>query len=188
MALRFVTGNEGKVREAEALLGTSLEMVAYEYTELQADRLAPIAMAGAVESFVALGGDRPVLVEDSGLFVPSLGGFPGPYSAFVEDTLGVERVWRLASSETERAARFESVVAFCDGHTVRTFTGSVEGELVAPRGSGGFGYDPILEVAGRTLAERTTEEKNEISHRGRALRAFAGWYDGYDRGSTSGPG
>lgn len=188
MTLRFVTGNPGKVEEVRALLAEPVERVDFDYVEVQAPTLEPIAIAGAVESHAHLEDDAPLVVEDSGLFVRALSGFPGPYSAFVESTLGIERVWELVQAESDRRARFESVVAFTDGRTVRTFSGRVEGEIVAPRGSGGFGYDPIFEVEGRTLAERTTAEKNRHSHRARAFEAFAAWYADYERGSALGPG
>ncbi len=173
--LRFVTGNEGKLREAREYLPEPVERGEYEYTEIQSDSLAAIATAGARESHEAIG--EPVFVDDAGLFVEGLGGFPGPYSAYVEETLGVERVWRLAAAECEepRRASFRAVVAFCDERGVESFEGSVRGRLVAPRGEGGFGYDPIFEQNGRTLAEMSTGEKNAISHRGRALAAFADW-------------
>jgi len=210
--LRFVTGNEGKVREAREYLPIDVEQVAYDYDELQADDLATIAASGARESFRALGGEDPVAVEDSGLFVDALGGFPGPYSAYVEDTVGIDRVHRLVEPEDDHRAAFRSVVAYAvdadaldvagdnvgdagvgageapreatdwhggatvtDGVAVATFEGSVRGEIVAPRGDGGFGYDPIFEHDGRTMAERSTAEKNAISHRGRALAKLADW-------------
>jgi len=173
--LRFVTGNEGKVREAREYLPEPVERVDYDYTEVQSDSLTEIAAAGARESYEAIG--DPVFVDDAGLFVEGLGGFPGPYSAYVEETLGVERVWRLAEGECDepRRASFRAVVAFCAGADVETFDGSVRGRLVAPRGEGGFGYDPIFEHTGRTLAEMSTGKKNAISHRGRALAAFGDW-------------
>jgi XTP/dITP diphosphohydrolase len=177
MTVRFVTGNEGKVREAREYLdgvGESVEQVTYDYTEVQSDSLADIARHGAREAQAELGGS--VVVEDSGLFVDALDGFPGPYSAYVEDTVGVERLWRLADPEDDHRARFRSVVAYADGDTVETFEGSVRGTLVAPRGDGGFGFDPIFEYDGRTFAEMDTDEKNAISHRGRALAKFAEWY------------
>lgn len=186
--LRFVTGNAHKVEEVRAVLDEPVEQVAYDYTELQADTLEEIATAGARESFEQLTGDDPLIVEDSGLAIEALGGFPGPYSAYVESTLGIERVWQLTRPERDRSARFESVIAYTDGSTVRTFTGRVEGAIVAPRGSGGFGYDPIFEVEGRTLAERSIEEKNALSHRRRAVDAFATWWSDQPRGSRSGPG
>ncbi len=195
MAIQFVTGNEGKVREAREYLSgiEEVEQVGFDYTEIQSDDLGEIAARGALEAFEELGGEG-VLVDDAGLFVDALGGFPGPYSAYVEDTVGVERLWRLASEEGNRRAHFRTVLAFADSAVLRTpensdgeqpdprergvetFTGSVAGTLVAPRGEGGFGYDPIFEYNGQTMAEMTTEEKNAISHRGRALEAFAEWH------------
>ncbi|ADB61915.1 Ham1 family protein [Haloterrigena turkmenica DSM 5511] len=202
MAIRFVTGNEGKVREARDYLADlePVEQIDYDYTEVQSDSLAEIAAHGAREAFEELGSDEPVLVDDAGLFVDALEGFPGPYSSYVEDTVGVERLWRLASEEENRRARFKTVLAYADGEVprtsdetaseadsgsravrVETFEGSVAGTLVAPRGEGGFGYDPIFEYNGQTMAEMSTEEKNAISHRGRALAEFAEWYAGRDQ-------
>ncbi|WP_254765814.1 XTP/dITP diphosphatase [Salinilacihabitans rarus] len=178
MLVRFVTGNEGKAREAREYLDgiTAVNQVEYDYTEIQSDSLGEIAAHGAREAFEALGDTEPVLVDDAGLFVEALGGFPGPYSAYVEDTVGVERLWRLAREEENRRARFRTVLAYADAERTETFEGSVAGTLVAPRGEGGFGYDPIFEYNGTTLAEMSTEEKNAISHRGRALATFAEWY------------
>ncbi len=178
MTVRFVTGNEGKVREAReylASVGEDVEQVDYDYAEIQHDDLAEIAARGAEEAFEALGGEEPVIVDDTGLFVDALDGFPGPYSAYVEHTVGVERVWRLVEPEGNRRARFRSVIAYADDERTKTFEGAVRGRIVAPRGDGGFGYDPIFEHDGRTLAEMSTEEKNAISHRGRALAKFADW-------------
>lgn len=182
MTVRFVTGNEGKVREArEYLEGIEpVEQIEYDYTEVQSDSLSEIAVHGAREAFEELGGEEPVLVDDAGLFVDALGGFPGPYSAYVEDTVGVERLWRLASEEDNRRAKFRTVLAYADETGTETFAGSVAGTLVAPRGEGGFGYDPIFEYNGQTMAEMSTEEKNAISHRGRALAEFTEWYAGRD--------
>jgi len=197
--LRFVTTNEGKVREAEAYLAeiTPVEQFDYDYVEVQSDDLAEIAAHGAREAFEAAGGETPVIVDDAGLFVKSLGGFPGPYSAYVEDTLGIERVWRLVERETQRRAAFRCVVAYADGEgndaeasdgggsdadgrdgsgvRVETFSGAIQGRIVASRGEGGFGYDPIFEHDGRTFAEMDTAEKNALSHRGRALAKLADW-------------
>jgi len=182
MPIRFVTGNEGKVREAREYLDGPVEQVDYDYTEIQADDLRAVAGHGAREAFAELGAEDPVLVGDAGLFVESLGGFPGPYSAYVEDTVGVERLWRLVEPEDDRRAYFRTVLAYAasdperaDGLHVETFEGRVPGSIVAPRGEGGFGFDPIFEHDGQTLAEMSTAEKNAISHRGRALAKFASW-------------
>ncbi|MCU4753315.1 RdgB/HAM1 family non-canonical purine NTP pyrophosphatase [Halobacteria archaeon AArc-curdl1] len=180
--LRFVTGNEGKVEEAREYLEglATVEQVGYDYTEIQHDDLAAIARRGARESYDAIAAEDQeidgVLVDDTGLFVDALDGFPGPYSAYVEGTVGVERVWELASAEENRRAHFRTVLAYADENGVEIFEGSVAGTLVEPRGEGGFGYDPIFAYNGQTLAEMTAAEKNAISHRGRALAAFADWY------------
>jgi XTP/dITP diphosphohydrolase len=178
VTLRFVTGNPGKAREARDRLDTDIEQVDYDYVERQADDLTTIAAHGARDAFAALDGPDPVIVDDAGLFVEGLGGFPGPYSAYVEGRLGVEGVWRLVERELDpdgRDAAFRATVAFCDGDRVETFDGRVAGEIVAPRGEGGFGYDPIFAHEGRTFAELSTDAKNDVSHRGRALDAFADW-------------
>lgn len=171
--LQFVTTNEGKVREARTYLG-EIEQLDYDYTEIQSDDLAEIAADGARRAFEHAG--EPVIVDDAGLFIDALAGFPGPYSAYVEHTLGVERVWGLAEREENRRASFRGVIGYADAETVETFEGAVRGRMVAPRGKGGFGYDPIFEYNGETLAEMDTEAKNAISHRGRALAKFAEWY------------
>ena len=175
--LRFVTTNDGKVREAEEYLSglRSVEQYDYDYAEVQSSDLGTIATRGAEEAFEASGGDTPVIVDDAGLFVRGLDGFPGPYSAYVEETLGIERVWELAAALDDRRAAFRCVVAYTDGETTETFDGAVQGTMVAPRGDGGFGYDPVFEHDGETFAEMDTGRKNALSHRGRALAKLADW-------------
>lgn len=172
--LRFATTNEGKVREAREYLD-EVDQFDYDYVEIQSDELADIAEHGAREAFEATDDEDPVIVDDSGLFIDAVGGFPGPYSSYVEDTLGVERVWQLAKREENRRASFRGVIAYADAEGTETFEGATRGRIVAPRGEGGFGYDPIFEHDGRTFAEMDTEEKNALSHRGRALAKFADW-------------
>ena len=177
MNLHFVTTNRGKVREALDFLADVADVVQfdYDYVEIQSDDLEAIAAYGAREAFEAAGGEDPVFVDDAGLFIDALGGFPGPYSAYVEDTLGIERVWQLARDLDDRSAAFRCVIAYADAAGVETFAGVVEGRIVAPRGDGGFGYDPIFECDGVTFAEMDTAQKNARSHRGRALEALAAW-------------
>jgi XTP/dITP diphosphohydrolase len=204
--LSYVTTNPGKVREAESYLGDEIRRLEYDYVEIQADALGPVAAAGARAAYRHAGG--PVLVDDAGLFVEGFDGFPGPYSAYVEETLGVETVGRLCERELDapRRAAFRCTLAYCDGEPfaaspdpidradrsaaaatdadagdddalpVKLFEGAVPGRIVPPRGEGGFGYDPIFEHDGATFAERDPAEKNAVSHRGRALAKFAEWY------------
>lgn len=171
--LRFVTSNAGKAREAREYLPDPVERVDYDYPEIQSDSLVEIAIAGARDAYREIG--EPVFVDDSGLFIDTFDGFPGPYSSYVDEKLGIERVQALAAREENDRARFRTVVAYADGEGVETFEGVVRGRIVPPRGSGGFGYDPIFEHRGTTFAEMDTEEKNAVSHRGRALAAFGDW-------------
>jgi len=124
----------------------------------------------------------PTLADDSGLAVDALGGQPGIHSARYSgsgDAANIEKVLReLDGVEmAKRTARFVTVVAFIDGDDpVITERGELEGVIVdAPRGEGGFGYDPIFAPinSASTLAEISATEKDEISHRGRALRMIA---------------
>ena len=210
----FVTTNPGKVREAREYLDASVEQLDFDYPEIQAADIASVAAHGARSAYRHAG--EPVIVDDSGLTVDALSGFPGPYSSYVEETLGIERVWELVAEEDDRSASFRGVIAYCDGEpfeatpepvdtdrrgddidaaerasattdeqvpddetlSVRLFEGIVPGRIVAPRGDGGFGYDPIFEYDGETFAEMSTAEKNAISHRGRALAKFAEWFAG----------
>jgi len=216
MTVTFVTTNPGKVNEAREYLAEPVEQLDFDTPEIQHADLGAIAAHKARAAYEHAG--EPVFVDDAGLFVDAFDGFPGPYSSYVHDTVGVERVWRLTSEEDDRAASFRGVVAYCDGDDfeatpepvdrddrrgqdlsaderaaattdeqvrtdegsagdlpVKLFYGVVPGEIVAPRGSGGFGYDPIFEYDDRTFAEMDPDEKNAVSHRGRALAKFADW-------------
>jgi XTP/dITP diphosphohydrolase len=217
----FVTTNSGKLQEAQAYLDAPVEQLDYDYTEIQAGEIATVAANGARSAYRYA--DEPVIVDDSGLTIAAFDGFPGPYSSYVEQRVGIERVARLARQETDRSAAFRGVVAYCDGAgfeatpepidrqrrgqdtaaderaratteaqvaegteverapPVKLFDGVVPGTIVEPRGEGGFGYDPIFEHDGQTFAEMDTEEKNAVSHRGRALAEFAEWYESADR-------
>ena len=220
MTLRFVTTNPGKVREAREHLASPVEQLEFDTPEIQAEDLGAVAAHKARAAYRHAG--EPVVVDDSGLFVGAFDGFPGPYSSYVHSRLGIERVWRLAREEDDRAAAFRGVVAYCDGEEfaatpepvdrerrgqdqagderatattdeqvrgddgdeglpVKLFEGVVPGEIVAPRGDGGFGYDPVFEYDDRTFAEMDPDEKNAVSHRGRALSKFAEWYEATDR-------
>ncbi|MGH2635173.1 MAG: RdgB/HAM1 family non-canonical purine NTP pyrophosphatase [Actinomycetota bacterium] len=139
------------------------------------------ALAKAREVAAAFG--VPAVADDSGIEVDALGGTPGPRSARFagEDATEEENLSRLLLAirdvpAAERTARYRCVaaVAWPDGREVwaeATCEGTLEDE---PRGSGGFGYDPafVPEGEGRTMAELSDEEKDRISHRGRALRAL----------------
>jgi XTP/dITP diphosphohydrolase len=174
--LRFVTTNAEKAAEArERLAPVEVRQVDYDYDEVQSDDLTAIAARGAREAHDALDGEDPVIVDDTGFYVHGLEGFPGPYAAYVDHTLGIERVWDLAADLDDRSASFRCAIAYADAERVEVFEGRVDGTLVAPRGDGGFGYDPIFEYEGETFAELSMDTKNEVSHRARALTKLDAW-------------
>ena len=119
----------------------------------------------------------PLIADDTGVFIDALNGFPGPYAAYVLNTIGNSGVLKLMEGQKDRNARFITAIAFADTNGVRVFTGTIDGRIAqAPRGEMGFGYDPIFETGDKTLAEIPLEEKSRISHRARALAAFHDWF------------
>ena len=176
----FATGNRHKVAELEAVLsgcGYRVQSVSTPKIEVQADSLVEIAVHAASMAYLSLG--RPVAVEDAGLFVDALSGFPGPYSSYVYKTIGIKGLLRLMEDVEDRSASFLSVIAYAGPWGVKVFTGKVRGIITRePRGEKGFGFDPVFApegADGRTFAEMGLEEKNKWSHRARAAREMCRW-------------
>jgi len=173
----LVTGNPHKVEEARgALAGSPVELypLGVGKLEVQSESLDEIALTAARAAYAAA--RVPLAVDDSGLFVEALGGFPGPYSSYVYKKLGVEGILRLLGDSTNRRACFRTSLALVYPPLEVVFRGEVCGVITRePRGRGGFGFDPIFVPEGhtRTFAEMSVEEKNMISHRARAFRALA---------------
>jgi len=170
--IRFVTTNEGKFQEVfDKLLGHGIriERVDRAYPEIQADSLEKIVRFGATELDDQVPGDY--LIDDSGLFVDALGGFPGPYSSYAFKRLGCAGILKLLAGVPRRSASFLTVFLLRKGGEHHTFRGEVLGTIAdGERGKGGFGFDPIFLPEGetRTFAEMSVTEKNRHSHRGRA--------------------
>lgn len=167
--ITVVTSNNGKYKEYKKKLGSfaDVEMKNIDYDEIQTNSLEEVVKS----SLKTLKEHAPLMIDDSGLFIDTLGGFPGVYSAYVMDTLGCDGILKLMGDEEVRSARFECVIGYLD-EDIRLFKGVSKGEITSEkRGEGGFGYDPIFRPDGRvkTYAEMSTSEKNDISHRGRAM-------------------
>jgi len=184
-AVLFATSNRGKLDEARKILssfGLSVEQYDGKGVEIQAETTAEVAAHASKGAALTAG--RPVLVEDAGLYVESLGGFPGPYSSHAFKTIGPAGIIALLRTPSGRrkgrAARFVSSVGYCEpGREPLLFEGSVRGAISGgPRGRKGFGFDPIFipEGGAKTFGELTLEEKCAVSHRGAAMRKFANWY------------
>jgi XTP/dITP diphosphohydrolase len=176
----FITTNAHKVEEimdlAYAEAGDiTIEQLEYDYPERQLDATEEVARASANYIMENMEIKKPFFIEDSGMFIPALNGFPGPFSAFVFKTIGNEGLLKLMGGKRgdARRATFKTVVALCETSEKEPilFVGTVEGKIAnAMRGEEGFGFDPIFEYKGATFAEMSTEAKNKVSHRGKAFR------------------
>jgi len=197
MKYLFATNNPGKVRELKAMFcEAGLSLIALSDLNLTLD--APeetgasfeenaIIKAGQTADFLRANGHcgYAVLADDSGLAIDALDGQPGVDSALF---MGVDTPYKIRNAHIikmlddvpplQRTARFISAIVCVlpSGETL-TSRGEILGEIAtAPRGEGGFGYDPIFFVPeyGKTMAELSQDEKNKISHRGKALRDMLG--------------
>ena len=177
--LYVATSNEHKLREIRHIIvknvGGDVEVHSAPIRskiEIQSEDLRKI-VAYAASILMVMNKERPLLLEDSGLFINSLKGFPGPYSSYVYETIGPEGILKLMEKEPDRSAYFKCVAAcVCEDDTIVTSEGVVYGEIATElRGSRGFGFDPIFvpKGYGKTFAELPENLKNEISHRARAF-------------------
>jgi len=181
----FATGNVHKFDEARSIL-TGLDiavgMLRVKDIEIQSDSLVEIAKSSAQEAFKRC--CLPVIVEDAGLFIEALKGFPGPYAAYAYQTIGNNGLLKLLENVENRKAVFRSAIAYCDSEAEApvVFEGEAEGEITVDErigsGKSGFGFDPIFRPSGseKAFAEMTLEEKNGFSHRAKAVLKFAEWY------------
>lgn len=204
MKIVFATGNKGKLREAAEILGEGFELSSlqdvgiYEDVPETGNTLTANSLQKAQYVLEKCGCD--CFADDTGLEVDVLGGAPGVYTArYAGDDKDFNKnmdkvLYELARLENEskmaaslglkmkpfsRRARFKSVITLMVNGKPYFFEGTLEGVIAYEKsGNGGFGYDPIFiadEFPGMTLADISEEEKNDISHRGKALRAMAKW-------------
>lgn len=194
--LVVASSNPGKLREYQALAaGHPIELQLFpDFDSLPSfEEIFPTFAENAAGK--ALHYSRhtslPVIADDSGLVVPVLGGAPGPKSARYAgpNASDAERVRKLleelrGKSGEARRARFVCVQALAEsGKITAVFSDFVEGVLLdAPRGSGGFGYDPLFfyEPLGKTFAEIPRDQKNQFSHRGKSFRKLMAFLEGMD--------
>jgi len=172
--LYFITSNSGKFLEAKEKLqplGFSVIQKDFGYPEIQAESLEDVALHGI--RHVQMSFNEPFMLEDAGLFIEALRGFPGVYSKYVFFTIGLPGILRLLSGVKDRKAVFRSVYAYSEPlHKPIIFVGECNGTIsTEQRGKNGFGYDPIFLPKGlrRTFGEMMTNEKNRYSHRSKAL-------------------
>ena len=185
LQLIVATCNQHKTREFRELLGRSFEIkdlssnpeiVMPKETGATFEENA-ILKATSVSKWI----EGLVIADDSGLEVDALDGAPGIYSARYAgekagDAANVEKLLQELRNAAERSARFRCVIALAGaGKVLGTVEGVVEGTIIEqPRGTGGFGYDPVFQPTGfeQTFAEMAPQLKNKISHRGKAAAAL----------------
>ena len=187
MEIIFATGNRHKLEEAQQILGdkytlkTPADFGITEEIPETADTIEGNALQKVQYIWDKV--HMPCFADDTGLFVDALDGAPGVRSARYagEDKKAEDNVKKLLQEmdgRTDRSARFRCSVALMMDGQPKLFDGKVEGVITtSPSGNGGFGYDPVFapEKYGkeRTFSELTAQEKNEISHRGEAMRLLA---------------
>jgi XTP/dITP diphosphohydrolase len=172
----FVSSNKHKYLEAKEILsafGIKLGFFQARLLEIQSDSSSEIARAKALDAFSKC--KKPIIIEDDALVIPSLGGFPGPYSSYVFDTIGNKGVVFLVRKN--RQAKFYATISYCDKKTKPIlFEGIAPGRIAKKITGKGWGYDPIFIPQGKTKTYAQIQDKNTISHRYRALEKFASWF------------
>jgi len=179
----FITSNKGKVAEAKkkfSEIGVEVVQKNLGYPEIQTEGLEDVALFGAKHVLKKF--DKSFILEDAGLFIDALEGFPGVYSAYVFHTIGCKGILQLMEKvdSKNRGATFRSVYAYAKpGNKPKLFVGECPGDIsFEEKGDNGFGYDPIFipKNSEKTFAEMSTVEKNVLSHRGRSLNKLLDFF------------
>lgn len=210
MSFVLVTGNPDKAVEAERILGRRPEIEPLDLPEIQSLDLAEVLTAKAREAWRRLrdaGRPTPVVVEETGLELSALNGFPGPLVKWMLEAVGAEGVARVGLAQDDPGVAAVCALAYYDRPVTRDAAeaeeeillvgaGRTDGTLtLPPRGEHGFGWDPVFVPQGetRTYAELAPAEKDRIGHRGRAWRNFrdvlrrAGLLEGPAAGAAESP-
>lgn len=182
MKIVFATNNSHKLREAKELAGDRIEILSLSDIGCHEDipETCPDIEGNSLQKarYIKDKYGYDCFSDDTGLFVDALDGAPGVMSArYAGESCtpadNVRKLLKELDGKDNRKARFRTVVTLCQGDDSRQFEGCVEGSIsLSPEGDGGFGYDPVFvaDESGMSFATMTAEAKNEISHRGRAMR------------------
>ena len=186
MRIYFASQNQNKIREIASVLPSGIELMGIDaVTSEELEETGATLEENAVQKavFVARKTEENAFADDTGLEIEALNGMPGVISARYagEQKNAVDncaKVLREMSGITNRKAQFRTVIALIHDGVQLLFEGAVQGSITtAPRGDKGFGYDPIFVPDGseKTFAEMTLEEKNQWSHRARAVHKLVQW-------------
>lgn len=181
MQICFATNNENKIAEVKKLLPSAIGILSLtdlgHTSELQEDQATLEGNSYQKASFVYENYGIPCFADDTGLEVFALDGAPGVYSARYagaekDPSANIQLLLDNLSNVDDRAAQFRTVITLKDKHLTKQFEGIVKGEILdTVSGNGGFGYDPVFKPEGyeMSFAEMAMEEKNKVSHRGKAI-------------------
>lgn len=164
----LVTGNKNKIKEFEHILGFQIENINLELEEIQSIDVEEVARHKARDAYNIL--KKPVIVEDTGIYFEELNGLPGALIKFFVKNLSLEKICSLVKEN--RKAKTIACIVFFDGEEEIIAKGETRGEIARqPRGSNGFGWDPIFIPEGykKTFAELTSEEKQSKFMRQQAI-------------------
>ena len=174
--LFFASSNNHKYNEAKQILdsfGIKLGFLKSDLEEIQSNSLNDIAINKARTAFSKH--KKPIIIEDDGLFISPLKGFPGPYSSYVFKTIGNKGIINLL--QNNRKAKFISIITYCDKTILESFEGKLDGTISKSQKGKSWGYDTIFipKNSNKTFAENNND-KNKLSHRYKALKKFSNWY------------
>ncbi|KAH9259354.1 RdgB/HAM1 family non-canonical purine NTP pyrophosphatase [Batrachochytrium salamandrivorans] len=188
--ISFVTSNDNKLAEVQRALQTRSSQPLFELTKCTVDLLEPqgdpedVAREKCMLAAKQVSG--PVMVEDTSLCFNALHGLPGVYVKWFLDKTGRQGLVNLLAAYEDKSAYAQCIFALTagEGHPVHVFVGRTQGEIVTPRGpEQSFGWDPVFQpndCGGKTFAEMTKDEKNAISHRGKALEKMCDFIATWD--------
>lgn len=180
-----VTGNKGKYNEIRKILNSfniDSECVDLSFPETE-ETIEKISVEKARNAFSVV--KKPLIVDDTGVFFDAYNNFPGRFAKRIFNSIGFHGIMNLLNGESQRA-RFKSVVCYTDGEITKTFIGELTGSItdkIYPTERPELPYEQIFIPDGKNkpISLMTIEEKNEISHRAKAVKKFAKWYVEYVR-------
>ena len=184
-SLCFASTNQYKYSEIKSILqqyNLGVTFCKLDIKEIQSDSLEEIALEKCRYAFSKI--KSPVIVEDDGLFIEKLNGFPGQYSAFVFKTIGIKGILDLLRTCEDRSAYFTSIITYCNGQKPHLFSGKTCGWIKEDETEGGWGFDPIFIPMKSDLTFgqlHALKRKQDFSHRSKALSKFAEWYTQLNR-------
>jgi len=185
----FVSHNIYKYSEIKSIVNNRITDLHLKFcmrniTEIQDQKIKKIAIEKARSAYNIV--KKPIIIEDDGLFINSLNGFPGQYSSYVLKSIGNRGIIRLLKGYRDRSAFFKSIFVYSNGIIVKVFYGKINGKISSTIKDDGWGYDPIFiplnnnndNNSDTTFAKLSkTNKKNELSHRRIALDKFVKWFN-----------